>query len=286
MMQRSTIVALSLLTLLFCLSGNAQAAQTTPRPAGPRTASTAANVQQLFVAGETALRAGDLATAKKSFGGFLKQAPHMAGAYENLGVIAMRRHQWSQALTLLNRAEKLAPTVAGIRLNIGLVHFRENDFSAAIPPLVSVVKDQPTSSQARYLLGLCYFFTDRPADAVDTLEPLWAEQSGQLSYLYVLGNAATAANRKPVEQKAFSQLVEIGGHATEFHLFMGKAHLNREEFAQAVSELKTAVEMNPHLPFAHFNLGLAYSHNEDYEHARHEFLTYIAFDPEVAFSYH
>src|SRR5258708_9106159 len=111
MMERSTIVALSLLTLLFCLSGDAQAAQTTPRPPGPHTASTAANVQQLFVAGETALRAGDLATAEKSFRRVLTQDPHMAGAYANLGVIAMRRHQWSQALTLLNRAEKLAPKI-------------------------------------------------------------------------------------------------------------------------------------------------------------------------------
>src|SRR5260370_38893273 len=98
MMQRSTIVALSLLTLLFCLSGNAQAAQTTPRPAGPRTASTAANLQQLFVAGETALRAGDLATAEKSFRRFLPQDPHMAAAYANLVVIAMRRHRCTHAL--------------------------------------------------------------------------------------------------------------------------------------------------------------------------------------------
>src|SRR5260370_36810429 len=125
MMQGSTIVALSLLTLFFCHAGDARAAQTTPAPAGPRTASTAAHAQQLFVAGETALRAGDLATAEKSFRRVLTQDPHMAGAYANLGVIAMRRHQWSQALTLLNRAEKLAPTVAGIRLNICLVHFRE-----------------------------------------------------------------------------------------------------------------------------------------------------------------
>src|SRR5260370_16356508 len=110
MMQRSTIVALSLLTLLFCLSGDAQAAQTTPRPAGPHTASTAANVQQLFVAGETALRAGDLATAEKSFRRVLTQDPHMAGAYANLGVIAMRPPHRAPALTLLNRAQQLPPT--------------------------------------------------------------------------------------------------------------------------------------------------------------------------------
>ena len=247
--------------------------------------SPAADVQHLFLAGETALRAGDLAAAEHDFRVVVAQNPQLAGAYANLGVVAMRRRHWSQALTLLSRAEKLAPAVAGIRLNIGLVHFRENDFNGAIAPLTSVLKDQPGSSQARYLLGLCYFFIDRPADAVDTLDPLWGEQSGQLSYLYVLGNAAAEAKRSDVEQKAFSRLVEIGGNSAELHLFMGKAHLNREEYDQAVSELRTAVEMNPSLPFAHFNLGLAYSHNEDYEHARGEFLKDIELEPDVAFNY-
>src|SRR5579863_10061505 len=193
-------------SLLSCSAGYAQSAQTAAAPA--------ANLQKLLAAGEAALRSGDLTTAEQDFHQALALNPQLAGAYANLGVIAMRRRQWSQALAFLQHAERLAPTVAGIRLNIGLVYFRENNFSAAIGPLASVLKDQPASSQARYLLGLCYFFTDKPADAVDTLDPLWAEQSGQLSYLYVLGNAAGEAGRKDVEQKALSRLVEVGGNST------------------------------------------------------------------------
>ncbi len=102
----------------------------------------------------------------------------------------MRRQSWSQALDLLNKAEKLAPSVSGIRLNIGLVYYRQSEFRSAIAPFESVVRDYPDSVQARYLLGLCYFFTDRDADAVRALQDLWPQESEDLNYLYVLGNAA------------------------------------------------------------------------------------------------
>lgn len=283
MIHRPSIFGLAF-CLLFCFVASAHPLQTAPT-SSRNSAPSSANVQQLFVAGETALRSGDLVTAEQDFRKVVAADPQLAGAYANLGVIAMRRRQWNQALTLLKHAERLAPSVAGIRLNVGLVYFRQNNFAAAIEPFASVVKEQPESSQARYLLGLCYFFTDKPAEAVDTLDPLWAEQSNQLSYLYVLGNAAAEANRKDEEQKALSRLVEIGGDSPEFHLFMGKAHLNREEYDQAISELQTAAKMNPKLPFVHFNLGLAYAHNEDYNNAKQEFLKDIALEPDVAYSY-
>src|SRR2546423_13125956 len=121
-------------------------------------AAAAVNLRQLFIQGETALRAGNLDAAEQSFRQVVASDPQMAGAYANLGVIAIRRQRWQQALTLLKRAQRLAPSVAGIRLNIGLVYFRQNNFKDAIAPFDSVVKSQPDSVQPRYLLGLCYFF--------------------------------------------------------------------------------------------------------------------------------
>src|SRR5271156_6755860 len=117
----------------------------------------APDVAGLFAEGEAALRAGELERAAVAFKKVLAADPNAAGAYANLGVIAMRRQQWGQALELLQNAERLAPNVAGIRLNIGLVYYRQNDFHAAIEPFESVVRDKPESVQARYLLGLAIF---------------------------------------------------------------------------------------------------------------------------------
>ena len=197
----------------------------------------------------------------------------------------MRRKQWPQALEMLRKAEHLAPQIAGIRLNIGLVYYRQNDFRNAIPPFESVVHDVPDSFQARYLLGLCYFFVERYSDAATTLEPLWSQASGQLNYLYVLGIAANKAGRADLEQRALTHLVEVGQNSPEFHLLMGKAHLNREEYDEAITELGLAVKGDPALPFVHFNLGMAYLKKQDLERAKAEFLKDIAIEPDVTYDY-
>ena len=225
-----------------------------------------------FQAGQIALNKGDLDQAERAFRDVLATNPEVAGAYANLGVIYMRRKQWNPALQMLEEAERRAPRVAGVRLNVGLVHYRRNDFQSGIAPFESVLRDMPDSFQARYLLGVCYFLTERYSDAGTTLEPLWEKEFQHPSYLYVLGIAASKAKRPDLEQRALGRLVETGQDSAEFHLFMGKAHINHEEYDEAIKELNQAAQANPHLPFVHFNLGTAYLKKQDLEQARAEFL--------------
>jgi tetratricopeptide (TPR) repeat protein len=130
---------------------------------------------QLFQRGQDALTHGRLDDAERDFKQILEADPQSGGAYANLGVVYMRRKQWTKALGMLEKAEHLMPKVAGIRLNIGLAYYRQNEFLKATPPFESVVRDQPDALQARYLLGLCYFFEERWSDAAAMLEPLWAQ---------------------------------------------------------------------------------------------------------------
>ncbi len=241
--------------------------------------------QQLFIAGENALRSGDLQRAEASFRKVAEIDPRSAGAYANLGVIYMRRKRWNEALQMLRKADRLAPQVAGIRLNIGLAYYRQNDFRKAIAPFESVIRDQPDSSQARYLLGLCYFFTERWSEAVDTLQPLWGQQSLNINYLYVLSIAANKAGRKELDERAVSQLTQIGKATPEFHLIMGRAYLNHEEDDKALAEFEQAARGDPKLPYLHYYIGMAYLHKQDYEHAAEEFRQDIATEPDAAFSY-
>ena len=255
-----------------------------PRDGTPVTPS-GADLAQLFQAGQEALNQGRLDDAERDFRQVLSLSPQEAGAFANLGVVYMRRKQWEKALENLRTAEHLMPQVPGIRLNIGLAYYRQNEFLKAIPPFESVVRDQPNALQPRHLLGLCYFFSQRWADAASTLEPLWPQESGQLSYLYVLSIAAHRAGRKELDQKATLQLIKSGEGSPEFHLFMGKAHLNLEQYDMALDDFKAAAEANPKLTFVHFNLGLTYLKKQDYERARDEFLKDTAVEPDLALNY-
>jgi tetratricopeptide (TPR) repeat protein len=262
--------------------GVAPTASTAP-PAGSSQAT--ADPARLFQEGQDALNRGSLDEAERDFRAVLAVNPQLGGAYANLGVVCMRRKEWTMALKELREAERLMPQVPGIRLNIGLAYYRQSEFLKAIPAFETVVHDQPDAEQPRHLLGLCYFFAERWADAANTLEPLWERESGQLSYLYVLSIAANRAGRKQLDEKATAQLVRIGEDSPEFHLFMGKAHLNLEQYDLALADFQAAAQANPKLTFIHFNLGLTYLKKQDYEHARDEFLKDIAVEPDLAFNY-
>ena len=238
-----------------------------------------------FEKGQKALQDGDLAAAEEAFRQVLAVDSRSAGAYSNLGVIAMRRKDWDRALVLLGKAARLAPNVSGIRLNIGLAEFRRGDYAEAIPPLLSVVQDQPASEQARYLLGLCDLLTERYADAVTALEPLWQQKENDFMYLYVLSIAADGAAQKKLSEKTLTRLVSVGGDSPEFHLMLGKAYLNRQETQKALEELERAASMDPNLPFVHFNLGIAYVRAGDNARGEQEFLQDIRIEPDVPDTY-
>lgn len=250
-----------------------------------RNRAAAAGPAAIFQAGEDALNQGHLDEAERDFQKVLALDPRQGGAYANLGVVYMRRKDWPKALTMLRQAEKLLPKVAGIRLNIGLAYFRQNEFLKAIPPFESVVRDEPYALQPRYLLGLCYFFAERWKDAASTLEPLWPQESSQPSYLYVLTITANRAGEKELDDKALSQLVKVGADSPEVRLFLGKAHLNLEQYDMALIDFQAAARSNPKLPFVHFNLGLTYLKKQDYENARSEFLRDASIEPDVALDY-
>ena len=251
------------------------------RPAGAKAADPAA----LFQRGEEALKQNRLDDAEHDFRQVLLVDPKAGPAYANLGVVYMRRKQWAKALQTLNKAKDLMPNVPGIRLNIGLAYYRQNEFLKAIPAFESVVREQPEALQPRYLLGLCYFFGERWSDAATTLEPLWPQQSDKLPYLYVLANAAHRAGHAEWDDRASAQLLKIGDNSAEYHLFVGKYHLNREEYDMAIAEFETAAKTNPTLPFIHFNLGVAHLRKQEYAQAREEFLKDVAVEPDLALNY-
>lgn len=292
-MSRASVESTIWIFFILVALGTTLTGQAAPPASGAETPTTAPGAHsaavsgpaQIFQAGQNALNSNRLDEAERDFRHVLAIDPNSGAAYANLGVVYMRRKQWTKALENLRKAEHLMPQVPGIRLNIGLAYYRQNEFLKAIPPFESVVRDEPDALQPRYLLGLCYFFAERWADAADTLNPLWSSESTQPSYLYVLSIAAHRAGKKDLDDRATTQLIKTGENSPEFHLFMGKAHLNLQQYDEALADFQAAAAADPKLTFVHFNLGLTYLKKQDYEHARDEFLKDAAIEPDLALNY-
>ncbi len=281
----STRITIRIILWVLVAAGSAGITVSQAAPGGRTADSRAEDPAQIGQRGQEALTSGRLGEAEKDFRRVLELDPKDGRAYANLGVVYMRRKQWKKALPALEKARDLMPQVAGIRLNIGLAYYRQKEFLKAIPPFESVVRDQPNAVQPRYLLGLCYFFAERWGDAADALAPMWDTESGKIPYLYVLSNAAHQAGRQELDDRATAQFLKIGNDSPEYHLFVAKYHLNREEYDQAIAELRIAGKADDKMAFVHFYLGLAHLRKQEFPQARDEFLKDAAVEPDLALNY-
>ncbi|MGH9535649.1 MAG: tetratricopeptide repeat protein [Terriglobales bacterium] len=239
----------------------------------------------MFARARHELAENHLDAAARDFQRVLAQDPHQMGAYANLGVIAMRRHQWAAAHRWLRQAERLSPNVPGLKLDLGLSYYQQGRYRSAVPYFHAVLTAQPANRQARYLLGLCQFFNGGYAAAAHTLAPLWAQENRQVSYLYILAVAAGNAHQTALRDRAAHRLLAIGRQTPEFHLLMGRAFLNKQQYPQARDAFQAAVAADPKLPMVHFNLGVVYQRLHQFARARQEFLADIALEPGVAYNY-
>ncbi len=264
------------MTALFALSVSLGAQQ------HPSSSETPAAI---FQRGSDALRAGSLSLAEADFRAVTRVDPGSSAAFTNLGVTLMREKRWQDALGPLEKAKRLDPAQAGIPLDLGLVYFHTNDYAKAVPQFREALGHAPQNTQARFLLGLSCFLTGAYPCAAETLEPLWNTQSGNLTYLYVLGSAAARAKLPGLEDKAFRRMATVGNGTAEFHLYAGKAMLGKEDYAAAAAELQQATALEPTLPMAHFFLAEALDGQHDEKKARAELQTEIQLEPDVPYSY-
>jgi len=231
------------------------------------------------------MQRSQLSLAEEKFRRVIALDPNSSAAYVNLGVVYMREKRWDDALVELHKAESLSPDESGIRLNIGLAYYRKSDFAAAIGPFSVALQRAPESLQARYLLGLCYFFTNKYKEATDTLAPLWAKESANLNYLYVLSIAASKSSNSALQKRAFDQMLAIGQNTPEFHLYVGKAWLAENETSKALEEFHAAAAARPDLPLVHYFLGRTYLEQRSYPMAEAELQKDVAIEPDFAYSY-
>ncbi len=239
----------------------------------------------MFARARKELASGRLQAAARDFHRVLALDPQQMGAYADLGVIAMHQHRWTSARRWLRRAERLAPHLPGLQLNLGLTYYQQGRYRLAIPDFSAVVAADSGNLQARYLLGLCLFFTGRYAAAARKLAPLWPHESHQIGYLYILAVAAGNAHQTALRNRAAKQLLAVGKNTPEFHLWMGRAFLNKQEYPLALDAFRSAAAANPKMPMVHFNLGVVYQRMHKFAKARRQFLADIALEPTIPYNY-
>ncbi len=247
---------LSFLLFLISAPGSAQAPN-------------AQDFERLFARALALQQAGDMLGAIDTYKAALTIAPDRADALSNLGAAYVRLGQFDDAVAQYQAALKVEPANNTVRLNLALAYYKSARPNEAIPELKRVVASDPDMRNAYLVLADCYLQTGQDQDVVSLLKPRGSMFGDDLAYAYLLGTALLHVE-DTVEGQKYIDRIFGAGESAEAHLLMGVAHMNRQDYPAAKTELKRALELNPRLPTAHALYGrsmLAMGEHEGAERA-------------------
>jgi tetratricopeptide (TPR) repeat protein len=223
-------------------------------------------------------KAGDLLGAIQNYQIALETAPDRADIRSNLGAAYVGLGRYTEAIEEYRKALKSRDDPS-IRLNLALALYKASRGADAIPELQRVIQLDPNNLQAPLVLADCLLQNGRAQEVIDLLSPLDAKYPEDLAYAYLLGTALLTKGETERGQVLIDRIFSKGESA-EGHLLMGIAHLNKQDFQNAVIELTRAVELNPTLPTVQAVYGRAMLGAGDREKAMRAFRTALEQDPD------
>jgi tetratricopeptide (TPR) repeat protein len=216
----------------------------------------AQDFERLFVRALELQQAGDTLGAIDAYKAALTIIPGRADALSNLGAAYVRLGQFDDAIAQYEAALKSDATNSAVRLNLGLAYYKSARPNQAIPQLKRVLASDPEAKNAYLVLADCYLQTGQDQELVALLKPREQMFGNDLAYAYLLGTALLHVDAA-VEGQTYIDRIFGAGESAEAHLLMGIAHLGRQDYPAAKTELKRALEINPRLPTAHALYGRA-----------------------------
>ena len=220
-------------------------------------------------------QAGDLLGAIDSYKAALALSPDRADARSNLGAAYAKLGQFDDAVREYDAALKSDPESTQIRFNLALAYYKSARPNEAVAQLKRVVSSDPQAKGAYLILADCYLQTGQDQDVISLLQPRESMFGDDLAYAFILGTAllqsGDAGKGETYVAKVFG-----AGESAESHLLMGMAHLAKQDYPSARTELARSVELNPQLHTAHSLYGRALLALGEQQQAEREFQRELA----------
>ena len=203
----------------------------------------------------------------------------LGSSYNDLGVMRAKDSRFPEAAEFFKQAGAWKPDLPGLDRNWGFASFRAGLYSDAVPPLERQLSVHPDDSFIRQLLGLSYSVLEDYTRVVEVLHPFLEHPPDDPGLLFVWGNALVRTHQSGAAAGIFRRLLEQNADNASVHLLLGQAHAQQEDYANALTELKTSLHLDPRLPEAHYYTGLVYLHQSEFESAAQEFRAELQLQP-------
>jgi Flp pilus assembly protein TadD len=137
--------------------------------------------------GRQALRDDKLEEAEKALAQAMKLAPNNPEVLYVLGVLNLKKREWSKAQGVLEKATQMDPNSARALAALGMALCNQGKYAEAIPPLEKAVQLNPASDwETHWSLGESYYHTERFDEALKLSQQAQAESNGQVPQVDLL----------------------------------------------------------------------------------------------------
>jgi len=231
-------------------------------------------VQQLYAQANAASQRGDAAVAIEKYREIIKLAPHLAAAYNNLGVLYFNQHDFKSAATVLKRGLELNPDMPTATAMLGMSYVQLGSEEKAEPLLRKTLKSDPQNDQVEMMLARVLINQGKLDEAASHLNNFLTRNPKNQEAWYMLGKA-----HLQMSEDALKKINEIDPNSLVAHEIAGEIDESMHNYDLALVEYKKAVDMDPKKPGTHMHMGDAYWYIGKWQSAQAEFKAELANDP-------
>ena len=231
-------------------------------------------VQRLYAQASGASQNGDDESAIQKYREIIKLAPHLAAAYNNLGVLYFNQHDFKNAALVLKRGLELNPEMPTATAMLGMSYVQLGSGEKAEPLLRKTLKSDPQNDQVEMMLVRMLINKGKLDEAIAHLNSFLERNPKDQNAWYMLGKAYLQ-----MSENALKKINEIDPNSVVAHEIAGEIDESMHNYDLALVEYKKAVDMGPQKPGTHMHMGDAYWYIGKWQSAQTEFKAELVNDP-------
>jgi tetratricopeptide (TPR) repeat protein len=231
-------------------------------------------VQALYGQAKAAQQRGDSTAAIENYRAMLKLAPHLAPAYNNLGMLYFNQHDYTHAAQVLKRGLELNPEMPTASALLGMSYFEMGQREEAEPLLEAAVRANPSDDNLEMALARTLVGLEKYDAATPYLKSYLDRHPKDQQAWYLLGKTYLQ-----LSEAALGKIVQIDPNSVVAHEVAGEIDESMHNYDGALVEYKKAADMAPKQPGTHMHMANTFWLTGKWDSAQAEFKAELTNDP-------
>ena len=231
-------------------------------------------VQQLYAEARAAQQRGDTAAAVGKYRAILKAAPHLAAAYNNLGMLYFNEHDYTHAAEVLKHGLELKADMPSASAMLGMSYFQMGENGKAEPLLRAALRANPADDNVEMILTHILINLGKYDEATAHLNKFLERNPRNQEAWYLLGKTYLQ-----MSETALAKVNEIDPNSVIAHEIAGEIDESMHNYDLALVEYRKAIDLAPRQPGTHLHMANAYWLTAKWAPAQEEFRAELANDP-------